>query len=392
MKSPGEGNPTHKPVRKYLVKEITPDYFFTEPVYLDKQFILTAPEMKFSGEMKTILEEWRFKEVYSAGTPTEDYIAPSTVNTENADVSGVISSDDTYKLKQAEKFYAGFLKYVEALFTQVDLTNRLDYNSIVEKMKTVCDTIKEDRRFILRIEQNKLPDLRDNYMAAHAAKSTIISIVIGLQLKMVTHKLIELGVSALLHEIGMIKVPEEAYLSNRQLKPEERKAILTHPILGFNILKASEFPMTVAVPILEHHERENGAGYPRKLTGERISLNAKIIAVACSYEALSANRPYKEAKDGYTGMIELLKNTGKQYDDTVVRALIFSLSLYPIGLYVLLSNGRKGQVIDVNPENPRFPVVQIFGELTTDGKSRTVVTSQDGIFIIRPLLKEEIKD
>jgi HD-GYP domain-containing protein (c-di-GMP phosphodiesterase class II) len=187
-------------------------------------------------------------------------------------------------------------------------------------------------------------------------------------------------------------VPEEAYLSNRQLKPEERKAILTHPILGFNILKASEFPMTVAVPILEHHERENGAGYPRKLTGERISLNAKIIAVACSYEALSANRPYKEAKDGYTGMIELLKNTGKQYDDAVVRALIFSLSLYPIGLYVLLSNGRKGQVVDVNPENPRFPVVQIYGELTTDGKNRTVVTSQDEIFIIRPLLKEEIKD
>jgi HD-GYP domain-containing protein (c-di-GMP phosphodiesterase class II) len=392
MKAPDEGHSTRKPVRKYQVKEITPDYFFTEPVYLDKQFILTAPEMKFSGELKTALEEWNFKEIYSAGSPTADYVAPSIQNTEGGGVSGMISSDDTYKLKQAEKFYAGFLKYVENLFTQVDLTNRLDYNPIVEKMKTVCDTVKEDRRFILRIEQNQLPDPRDNYMASHAAKSTIISIVIGLQLKMVTHKLIELGVSALLHEIGMIKVPEEAYLSNRQLKPEERKAILTHPILGYNILKASEFPMTVAVPILEHHERENGAGYPRKLTGERISLNAKIIAVACSYEALSANRPYKEAKDGYTGMIELLKNSGRQYDDTVVRALIFSLSLYPIGLYVLLSIGRKGQVVDVNPENPRFPVVQIFGELTTDGKNRTVVTSQDGIFIIRPLLKEEIKD
>jgi len=112
--------------------------------------------------------------------------------------------------------------------------------------------------------------------------------------------------------------------------------------------------------------------------------------VACSYEALSAQRPHKEAKDGYTGMLELLKNEGKQYDDTIVRALVFSLSIYPIGLYVLLSSGRKGQVVDVNPENPRFPIVQIFGELTPDGKNKILETSQDGISIVRPLTREEI--
>jgi len=88
-------------------------------------------------------------------------------------------------------------------------------------------------------------------------------------------------------------------------------------------------------------------------------------------------------------MLELLKNEGKKYDETVVRALVFSLSIYPIGLYVLLSNGKKGQVVDVNPENPRFPVVQVFGELTPDGKNKIVETSQDGIHIVRPLTREE---
>ena len=389
VKAPVEGTTAQKPVRKYQVKEIMPDYFFTEPVYLDKQFILAAPEMKFSMEMKTALEEWKFNEVYSAGSPTVDYIAPGA---ESASVLDVTGSDDPDRLRQAKEFYIGFLKYVGALFTQVEQTNRLDYNSIVEKMKFACDIISEERRFILRIENNQLPDPNDNYMASHAAKSTIISIIIGLQLKLPDHKLIELGVSAMLHEVGMIKLPEKIYLSNRQLEPDERKAIFAHPILGFNLLKSSDFPISVTVPILEHHERENGAGYPRKLTSEKISLNAKIIAVACSYEALSSQRPHKEAKDGFTGMMELLKNTGNQYDDTVVRALVFSLSLYPIGLYVLLSNGRKGQVVDVNPENPRFPVVQIFGESAGGGNNKTVVTSQDGIFIIRPLSKEETKD
>ena len=388
LNAPDGGNPAQEQVKKYQLKEIPPEYFFTEPVYLDKQFILTAREMKITGEMKKALEEWNFKEIYSAGSPAE-YYTEKIEKARSGSASVKAGQSDAIKLMRAKVFYADFLEYVETVFTKVDQTNRVELNSIAEMMYTVCDVIKEDRRFILRIEKNQLSGPNDNYLASHAAKSTIISIIIGLYLKMPNHRLIELGVAALLHEVGMIRLPEETYLSGRPLKTDERKAILTHPILGYNILKACDFPLAITVPVLEHHERENGTGYPRKLTGERISLYAKIIAVACSFEALSAQRPHKEAKDGYTGMMELLKNSGKQYDDTVVRALVFSLSIYPIGLYVLLSDNSKGQVVDVNPEKPRFPVVQVFGDITTDGKNRTVETSQDGINIIRPLTKEE---
>jgi len=371
-------------MNRYAAKEIPTEHYFSAPVYLDEQFILVTPEMKFTREMKKALEEWKFTEVYSAGIPTENYTAKAL---DSANVES--GSGDADKIKHAEEFYAEFLKYVEDLFSRAEKTNALDYNSITEKMKTFCLVIKEDRRFLLRLQKNRLRGPGDNYLASHTVNSTIIAIIIGSYLKLPNYRLIELGVSALLHEIGMIKLPEEIYLSNRTLEPHERKAILTHPILGYNLLKSSEFPLSVTVPVLEHHERENGAGYPRKLTGEKLSLNAKIIAVACSYEALSAQRPHKQAKDGYTGMMELLKNEGKLYDDTVVRALVFSLSIYPIGLYVLLSNGRMGQVVDVHPEKPRFPIVQIFGELTPDGKNKVAETSQDGISIVRPLTKEE---
>jgi HD-GYP domain-containing protein (c-di-GMP phosphodiesterase class II) len=391
MRANAGENPAQKPVRKYQVKEIPLEYYFTEPAYLDKQFILIGPEMKFTGEMKKALEEWNFKEVYSVGVPAQHY----TEKTEKAGSKGASirsGQSDAEKLNRAKVFYANFIEYIETVFTQVDQTNKVQLSAIAEMMNTVCEVVKEDRRFILRIEKNQLSGPNDNYLASHAAKSTIISIIIGLYLKMPNHRLIELGVAALLHEIGMIRLPEETYLSGRPLTPEERKAILTHPIIGYNILKANEFPLAISVPVLEHHERENGEGYPRKITGERISLYAKIIAVACSFEALSAHRPHKEAKDGYTGMMELLKNSGHQYDDTIVRALVFSLSIYPIGLYVLLSNGRKGQVVDVNPEKPRFPIVQIFGDIAADGKNRIVETSQDWISIVRPLTREETKD
>ncbi len=84
-----------------------------------------------------------------------------------------------------------------------------------------------------------------------------------------------------------------------------------------------------------------------------------------------------------------MKNQGKQYNEMIVRALLFSLSLYPIGLYVLLSNNKLGQVIDVNPENPKYPIVQIMGELKADGQPKVVETSEYGVSIARPLSKEE---
>ena len=165
----------------------------------------------------------------------------------------------------------------------------------------------------------------------------------------------------------------------------------SHPIIGYNLLRSMNFPLAVSRVALEHHERENGSGYPQQLTGNQISPYSKIIAVACSYEAISSRRPHREAKDGYTGMLELLKNEGKQYDDDAVKALVLSLSIYPIGLYVLLSSGKRGQVVDVDPDNPRYPVVQIFGELVPSGKNKVMQTSADGLHIVRPLTREELE-
>jgi HD-GYP domain-containing protein (c-di-GMP phosphodiesterase class II) len=377
-------------MRNFILKEIPPGSFFSKPVYLDNQFILTAPEVQFSRELIQALLEWEFKEIHSDGEPQEGYSGDEVIVQEVEGVAEKSVLSDGGRIQEAEKFYANFLKYVESLFTLVATKKEIHFNQVAERVKEICDFVKDQRRYLLRIIRNENPAENDNYLASHALKSTIIAIIIGSYIKLPTHRLIELGVAALLHEVGMIMLPPQVYLAKRPLNPAERKAILTHPILSFNILKNFDFPLVVSLAALEHHERENGGGYPQKLTGDKISLYAKIIAVACSYEALTSSRPHKDAKDGYSGMIDLLKNEGKQYDETIVKALVFSLSIYPIGLYVLLSNGKKGQVVDVNPENPRYPLVQVFGELTPDGKNRILETSQDGIYIARPLRREEI--
>ncbi|MDR0997505.1 MAG: HD-GYP domain-containing protein [Treponema sp.] len=368
-------------MKSYPVNSIPPGSYFSRPVYLDEEFVLAAPEMSFSPELIKTVEKWGFKTVSSEGEPGKYYTVESY---------GEAAFGENEYIRQAEKFYRDLRDSVEKFFRQAAEPDGISFNAAVEKIKASLDIIRDDRRYLLRIQKNTGPGEDGNYLVTHTVWSTIIAIIIGMYLKLPNHRLIELGVSALFHEIGMIKLPPEIYLSKRPLSPPERKAILTHTLLGYNMLKSFKFPISVCIGALEHHERENGLGYPRRLTPDKISLYAKIIAVACSYEALSSHRPHREAKDGYTGMLELLKNEGNQYDETVIRALVYSLSIYPIGLYVLLSNGKRGQVVDVNPEKPRFPVVQILEEFTPEGLNRTLETSEEGVRVERPLTREEM--
>jgi len=376
-------------MKNFPLKDI-PHNYFTKPTYLDSDFIVTAPEMRITKDLLKTIDKWGFSEILSDGEPCESYSAESAQDNKEVAIKDRSNTADLDKIQKAEAFYASFQKYVKTLYAFLPVKNELDFNAIAEQIKSVCDYIRDNRRFLMRTQWLTSPVQEENQMVSHTARSTIIALIIGINLKLQNYRLIELGVAALLHEVGMIKLPQESYTNKRTLTEQERKLLYAHPILGFNILKSFDFPMVICMAALEHHERENGTGYPQRKTGDKISLYAKIVAVACSYEALSSRRPHKDAKDSHTGIMELLKNEGKQYDDTIVRALVYSLSIYPIGLYVLLSDGKKGQVVDVNPDNPRLPIVEIFGELMPNGKNKTRRTTAD-FSIVRPLTPDEIK-
>jgi HD-GYP domain-containing protein (c-di-GMP phosphodiesterase class II) len=376
-------------MKDYPVAGIAAESYFSKPVYLDPGFVIAAPEMPISPAIKAALEAWGFKALQSDGDPGAEYFFEETPGPESP-VIVFKDAADIERMQRAENMYLQFQYYVSFVFAEILANTAPAYKEMAEKVKELCDFIKHDRRYILRALKNAEPGTEQNYLVSHTAKSAILSIVIGSYLKLTGYRLIELGVAALLHEAGMIRLPPAVYMNGRVLNPEERGAILAHPALGYNILKSFNLPLAVTIPALEHHERENGEGYPRQLTGDKINLYSKIIAVACSYEAQTNQRPHKSAKDGFEGMVDLLKNKGKQYDDTVIRALVFSLSIYPIGLYVLLSNGKKGQVVDVAPENPRYPLVQVLGVLTPEGKAKIQETSQSGVHIVRPLVRDEL--
>ncbi|MDR3325200.1 MAG: HD-GYP domain-containing protein [Spirochaetaceae bacterium] len=369
-------------MNEYDVQEIKTGRFFTEPVYLDEGFVLLAQEMVFSDEIASLLTEWNYQKVLSNGVTREFY--------ENDDANQVVQNDMD-KIERARVFIEELEEWTAKFFMKISSnSSAVHFEMVAEKMKQLCDYIKVERRSVLQVPKNDAGADDESFYASHCVWTAIVSIIIGLRLKLPIHRLIELGAAALLHEIGMLKLPPSIYRIKSTLSDKEKGLLFEHPRLGYELLKSYNFPLSVCIPALEHHERENGSGYPRHLSKDKATLYSKIVMVAGSYAAITESRPHRDARSGYEGITDLLRNKSKQYDESVVRALVFSLSIYPIGQYVELSNGRKAQVVDTNPEDPRYPIVQIFKEQTQDGANKIVTTSASGIYIVRPINKDEV--
>lgn len=437
-------------MNSFDVAELKENAFFTAEVVLDKTFLLLTNSNPVTKSLIDALNDWEFKKVYSDGyiktsTAEIDTISVDSNNTNNEKkspekiishnsiptskitestnkndtlfsskvissqgntfqsekpkteetniqedtlISNIPDSQEKSRLEVVQNLYNEYLNYISTVYTHYATHKELNLEEISNKVKDLCSFVRENRRYVLRIQPNQ-DGKNKNFLINHSMRSTVLAITIGLQLKLALEKLVELGVACILHELGQIRLPPQLYLTDRKLTQSEKNEICTHPIISYNILKEFDFPLSICLGVLEHHEKENGKGYPRHLAGTSISPYAKIIAVACSFEAITSPRHYKEANSSYEAMVELLKNEGKQYDETVIKALLFSLSLFPIGAYVTLSDGRIAQVTDVNPENPKNPIVQILNEKDENGEPKTVATSDNGLRIVRVLNKQQ---
>lgn len=304
--------------------------------------------------------------------------------------TAVASSIDNNQLNLVQTVYNEYVRYIFDIYTHYATHKELRLQEISNNVKELCVFINEHRRYMLRV-QSPLKDDKRMYLINHAIKSTVLAITIAIQLRMPLAKQVELGVACILHEIGMLKLSPQVYMTNEKLSPAARNTIFTHPLLSYNILKEQGFPLSMCLGVLEHHEKENGVGYPRRLPGAKISIYAKIISVACSFDAITSNRAHREAQSSYDAMVELLRNDGGQYDQNIIKALLFAVSLYPIGAYVFLHNGKIGQVVDVNPLNPKLPILQLVGVKDAQGEPVTVQVGQN-VRIVRTLSRSEVED
>lgn len=381
---------------------------FTGDLFIDSTFVLLPKSCDVTDGLISALKEWGFSSVLCDGglslggqIEVSSLKAPQRLPDEGPKIGDTVrkiiddaknaANNELARIEMVRKVYSEYMDYIESIFTHYVTHKEIDQEELNETIKELCFFIKEHRRYILRV--NSKPDTRNkNFLVIHSMRTTVLSIAIGQQLHLPLSKIVELGVTCLIHEIGMLQLPPQLYMKTKKLTPGERAHISKHTIFGYQMVKDLKFPLEVQLGVLEHHEKENGTGYPRKLTGDKIYPSAKIISVACSYEAISSPRSFRDERSTFDALIEMIQNEDNQYDNAVIKALLYTVSLYPIGTYVFLSNRKVAVVIDSNPDNPKEPIVQMLTEREKDGSPKIIQTRADDISILRILSKEEQKD
>jgi putative nucleotidyltransferase with HDIG domain len=165
-------------------------------------------------------------------------------------------------------------------------------------------------------------DARDSHSGSHSKRMAGLSERMATKYHMTTRETRELSWAALLHDIGKIGVEDQILYKPGPLTDREWEIMRTHPEVGAQMIGGLSGMESIAAMILGHHERMDGSGYPRGLTGEQIPLGARIIAVVDSYSAMTEGRPYRRAKSHDEAIIELKNLSGKKYDKEVVRTFI----------------------------------------------------------------------
>jgi len=165
-------------------------------------------------------------------------------------------------------------------------------------------------------------EVRDPYTSGHQRRVADLAISIAQEMGLAENVVAGIRMAGLIHDIGKLAVPAEILSKPSKINDLEFQLVKTHPEVGYDILKNIDFPWPVADIVLQHHERMNGSGYPRKLKKPDIIIEARIINVADVVEAMASYRPYRPSLGIEKSLEQISKNRGILYDDEVVDACL----------------------------------------------------------------------
>lgn len=263
---------------------------------------------------------------------------------------------DEYK-KKTVAVYCDLLIRTKTLLDSLADGNRLDYMTARTIVEQLLKIVMTDMCYLLNIILQRYAT--DDYIYNHSLNVSIYCLCIAVANGLNQRQAIEIGIGALLHDVGMLLVPRDIYLKKGKLDKDEWYEIMKHPVFGIHLLeKIDRLPESIVFMAYQCHERENGKGYPKQRGGRFINNYAKICAVADMYEAFSSNRPYREAAIPYKAL-EFVVRASQQglISGEYTKALVQCLSLFPVGSIVELNNGSIGKVVKATPSSPAKPVV-----------------------------------
>ncbi len=228
-------------------------------------------------------------------------------------------------------------------------------DKIIDVVEKLIDEMLSSDEIVFNLSE--LRDV-DDYIFEHSVNVCILSIINGMMTGFNKEKLLELGIGALLHDIGKLRVDQNILNKPGLLDDHEFNEVKRHSEYGYNLLKnCSYIPESSSYVALLHHERFDGNGYPRGYYSEKIHVYSKICAVSDVFDALTSDRVYGKKISPFKAMEYLLSMVDAHFDEKIVRNFIKVVGFFYRGLVVTLNNGETALVVRQDKHSPVVRVI-----------------------------------
>lgn len=260
-----------------------------------------------------------------------------------------------------QAFQVSYDKAVETttlIFQRLVRERKLASDAVVNTTERQLNEIQADlNEFLMR---GTSPIVAD-YPSRHSVQTSMLATAMATVMGYTRDELLDLSMGCLLHDAGMLQIPDRLMTAAAPVTAADRLELQKHPIHSANLIQhCRDISQAARHVVYQMHERMNGSGYPRGRSGSQIHPLARIAAVADTYLALISPRPHRPGLSPYQAVEKLLLSARQgQFDPGVIRALLQTISLFPIGSRVRLSDGRIARVIRSNSEQFARPVVQL---------------------------------
>ncbi len=235
---------------------------------------------------------------------------------------------------------------VKKYFTLLKQSKNVEIAEIKSVIRDIVDEIIRNPNIVYN-----MVDIRshDDYTYSHSVNVCVISVMIGIALNLNRTQLETLGIGAMMHDIGKIMIDNKILNKPTKLEPQESELVRRHARDGYELLrKKANINFLSSHIVFQHHEREDGSGYPRGLTGKRIHSFSKIVAVADAYDAMTSNRVYQKEITSLQAIEVIKQEASRKFDPAVVEAFLQVVAPFPVGSTLIFKNGAKGIVKSVS--------------------------------------------
>jgi len=288
--------------------------------------------------------------------------APSPANHETPAQPACIPSREEVAI--ARLVHTESVTAIQRILEGITSAVRLDSPALHTMVGRIHDRLVEHRSAMMTVTRLQQLQRFDGHIFSHVVNVSVLAMAIGIEQDLDAQTLEEMALGALLHDVGEVRLPLNLFRKGDALSAAERSLIQQHPQLGLTLLNdTDEVSPTVRRIVAEHHERNNGTGYPAGLRASDIAPLSQLVGLVDVYDALVTSRYGRPAITPPQAIRQIYKlGLAGEFDKVQVEHMIQCLGVYPIGSLVELSTGERAVVVSVKPELSVKPSLKIISD------------------------------